>query len=241
MLYRSHRGGVYDTPENTMPAFISALSLGYASIETDPQITRDGVVVLMHDDTINRTCRHADGSLIEKPIRISETTYEELLSFDAGIAHGEQFRGTHLPRLDELLSAAEGQDVTVALDKKIPTERVDALIDVVLRHRARVSFSTSDTGRIRKIQVRIPDAMFDYDVNLSDDALREVSTLVKPENLMIWMYLDKPNFAWLAPIAKGNPENFRRVKQYGQVGIANIRCTTDVMEALSYAPDAIEL
>jgi glycerophosphoryl diester phosphodiesterase len=181
-----------------MPAFLSALNAGYHTIETDPQITRDGVVVLMHDDTINRTCRHEDGSLIEKPIRISETTYKELLSYDAGIALGEQFRGTHIPRLDELLLAAEGRDVAIALDKKITTDRVDALIDVVLRHRARVSFSTSDTGRIRKIQARMPDAMFDYDVNLYDDALREVATLVKPENLMIWMYLDKPNFAWLA-------------------------------------------
>ncbi len=241
MLYRSHRGGVYDTPENTMPAFLSALSLGYASIETDPQITRDGVVVLMHDDTINRTCRHADGSPIKEPIRISDTTYEELLRYDAGIASGEQFRGTRIPRLDELLSAAEGHDVTVALDKKIPTDRMDALIDVVLRHRARVSFSTSDTERIRHVQARMPDAMFDYDVNLSDDALREVTKLVKPENLMIWMYLDRPNFAWLTPIAKVNPENYRRVKQYARVGIANIRNTSDVMHALSYAPDAIEL
>ncbi len=241
MLYRSHRGGVYDTPENTMPAFLSALSLGYASIETDPQITRDGVVVLMHDDTINRTCRNADGSPIKEPIRVADATYEDLLRYDAGIALGEQFRGTRIPRLDELLSAAEGHDVTIALDKKIPTERVDALTDVVLRHRARVSFSTSDTERIKKVLQKVPDAMFDYDVNLSDEALREVTGLVKPEHLMIWMYLDKPNFAWLAPIAKVNAENYSRVKQYGRVGIANIRNTSDVMEALSYAPDAIEL
>ena len=241
MLYRSHRGGVYDTPENTMPAFLSARSLGYTSIETDPQITRDGVVVLMHDDTINRTCRHADGSPIREPIRVSDTTYEELLRYDAGIAIGAQFRGTRIPRLDELLEAAEDHDVTVALDKKIPTERIDELIDVVMRYRARVSFSTSDTERIRRVQARIPDARFDYDVHLSDDALREVTRLVKQENLMIWMYLDRPNFAWLTPIAKVNADNYRRVKQYGRVGIANIRCTTDVMEALSYAPDMIEL
>ena len=241
MLYRSHRGGVHNVPENTMPAFLSALNAGYHTIETDPQITRDGVVVLMHDDTINRTCRHEDGSLIEKPIRISETTYKELLSYDAGIALGEQFRGTHIPRLDELLLAAEGRDVAIALDKKITTDRVDALIDVVQRYRTRVSFSTSDVERIRKIQARIPDAMFDYDVNLGDQALAEVCRLVKPENLMIWMYLDRPNFAWLTQIAKVSPDNYRRVKQYGRVGIANICHPEDVMDALSYSPDAMEL
>ncbi len=66
MLYRSHRGCLYYAPENTLPAFKIALELGFDYIETDPQLTEDGVVVLMHDDSINRTCRNADGSPIEK-------------------------------------------------------------------------------------------------------------------------------------------------------------------------------
>ena len=86
MLYRSHRGGVYYTPENTMHAFAYALRAGYDFIETDPQLTRDGVVVLMHDNTINRTCRNADGSQIEKSVVVSEITYDELMQYDAGIA-----------------------------------------------------------------------------------------------------------------------------------------------------------
>lgn len=241
MQYRSHRGGVHNTPENTMPAFLSALKQGYDYIETDPQLTRDGVVVLMHDSTVNRTCRHPDGSVIGEPVRVCDITYDELLSYDAGIAMGEQFRGTRVPRLDELLSAAEGHNVIIALDKKITTDNVDALTEIVLRYKTKVCFSTSDTERIKKIQSRIPDAMFDYDVNLGDEALREVCALVSPENLMIWMYLDRPNFAWLAPIAKANPENVRRVRKFGRIGIANICCPEDVMEAVSYVPDAIEL
>lgn len=118
---------------------------------------------------------------------------------------------------------------------------MDALIDVVLQNKTKVCFSTSDTERIRKIQSRIPDAMFDYDVNLGDEALREVCRLVAPENLMIWMYLDRPNFAWLAQGAKVSPENYRRVRAYGRVGIANICYPEDVMDAMSLAPDAIEL
>ncbi len=241
MLYRSHRGGVHNTPENTMPAFLSALKQGYDYIETDPQLTRDGVVVLMHDSTVNRTCRHPDGSVIVEPVKVCDITYDELLHYDAGIAMGEQFRGTRVPRLDELLAAAEGQNVIIALDKKITTDNADALIDVVLRYKTRVCFSASDTERIRKIQSRIPDAMFDYDVNLGDAALCEVCSLTAPENLMIWMYLDRPNFAWLAPIAKANPDNISRVRKYGRIGIANIGYPEDIMEALSYAPDAIEL
>jgi len=241
MLYRSHRGGVYYTPENTMPAFAYALKVGYDYIETDPQLTRDGVVVLMHDDTINRTCRNGDGSPIAKPLKVSELTYEELLQYDAGIALDEKFRGTRIPRLDQLLELAQGHDVTVALDKKIPTEKIGKLLDVVAKFNVRVSFSTSDTERIRRIQSRFPDASFDYDVNLEDEALAEVCRLVKPENLIIWMYMDKPNFSWLAQKAKVSAENFARVKRYGRVGIGNVNNPIDMLEAEGFCPDVLEI
>ena len=240
MLYRSHRGGVYYTPENTMPAFRYALGAGYDYIETDPQLTRDGVVVLLHDDTINRTCRYPDGTKIEDPIRVSDITYEELMTYDAGIAMGEQFRGTRVPRLDELLALTEGTKVTAALDKKIRTADIDALIDAVRPYRTKVCFSTSDTERIRRIQKRIPDAAFDYDVNLEDAALTEVCALVRPENRLFWLYLDRPNFAWLVQKAKASPENCERVRKYGRIGIANICNPVDVMDAMAYMPDVIE-
>ena len=240
MLYRSHRGGVYYTPENTIPAFKYALEAGYDYIETDPQLTKDGVVVLMHDGTINRTCRNKDGSLISERVVVSEKTYEELMEYDAGIAFGEQFRGTRIPTLDELLELAEGRNVIIALDKKITTDEIDALIDVVERHNVKVCFSTSNTERIKKVQARMPDAMFDYDVNLEDEALREVCSLVKRENLLVWMYLDKPNFSFLVQKAKVNPENYARVKKLARVGIANVNNPIDMWEALSYEPDVLE-
>ena len=45
MQFRCHRGGVYYTPENTMPAFQEALRAGYDQIETDPQFTRDAATL----------------------------------------------------------------------------------------------------------------------------------------------------------------------------------------------------
>lgn len=241
MQYRSHRGGVFYTPENTMPAFHDAIHGGYAYIETDPRLTLDGEVVLMHDTTINRTCRHADGSVLDAPTKISEITYAELQKYDAGIAHSEAFRGTRVPLLDELLALAEGRDVIVSLDKGIPTERIDALLDVVGGRKARVSFSTSSIERIQRVQERFPDAMFDFDVNTEEETLREVCRMVKPENLVIWLYLDKPNFAWLAKKAKATPENIERVKRFGRLGIANVNNPIDVKEALLLCPDILEV
>ena len=241
ILYRSHRGGVYYTPENTMPAFLDALKQGFDYIETDPQYTKDGVIVLMHDDTINRTCRNADGSQIEEKIYVRDHTYEELLAYDAGIAKGEEFRGTKIPRLEELLAAAEGTNTVIALDKKIKTDQMDPLFDLVARYHVQVTFSCADLTRIQKIQERFPDAWIDYDGNTLEEHLDAVCGLVKPENLMIWMYMDKPNFSWLVDRVKASSENCARVKRYARLGLANINNPYDMMEALLYEPDVVEV
>jgi len=241
MIYRSHRGGVYYTPENTMPAFEDALKQGFAYIETDPQYTKDGVIVLMHDNTINRTCRNADGSEIQEKIVVREHTYEELLAYDAGIAKGEAFRGTKIPRLEELLAAAEGKEVILALDKKIKTDEMDPFFDLIARYQTKVCFSCADLARIRKIQTRFPDARIDYDGNTLEENLEAVCELVKPENLLVWLYMDKPNFSWLVDRVKASEENCARVKRYARLGLANINNPYDMMEALGYEPDVIEV
>ena len=241
MKFRSHRGGVYYTPENTMPAFEMAIKQGYSHIETDPCLTKDGVVVLFHDKTLNRTCRNFDGSVIEDPVKLEDLTYEELMQYDAGIALGEQFKGTRIPKLSELLELAQGTDVIIALDKKISTADVDKLIDVVVQYDAKVCFSCADTERIKAVQRRLPDAMIDYDGNTLEADLEKISSMVKRENLIVWMYLDKPNFSWLTDRVKVSPENCARVKRYARLGIANVNNPCDVMEAFGYEPEFIEV
>lgn len=241
MIFRSHRGGTYYTPENTMPAFRSAFEAGFEQIETDPQMTRDGVIVLMHDSSINRTCRNADGSRIDRELKVSDLTYAELLQFDAGIAHSEQFRGTRIPRLEELLQLLDGSDVLLNLDKKIPTDKLGPMLDLVSRYNVKVEFSTADVTRIKRILERLPDAYIEYDGVNTDEALAEVASLVRPDRLSVWIYLDKPNFAWLVDRDKVSPDVVARVKKYATVGIANVCAPNDVREALLYNPDIIEV
>lgn len=241
MLFRSHRGCLYYAPENTLPAFKMALDLNFDHIETDPQLTKDGVVVLMHDKAINRTCRNADGTEITEKIYPPEHTYEELRKYDAGIAKGEEFRGTKIPTLDELLELCEGKNVVVCVDKKIPTDNMTPLFDAVARHNVKVSFSCADIKRIKTVQARFPDALITYDGETTDEILDEVCALVKPENLIVWMYLDKPNFAWLVDRAKCSKENCERTKRHARLGIANVSNPYDLMEAFSYEPYMIEM
>lgn len=241
MLYRSHRGGSYYTPESTMPAFLDALAQGFEYIEVDPRYTKDGQIILLHDDTINRTCRNADGSEIAEQIKPEDCTYEALLQYDAGIVWGEAFKGTKIPLLETLLQAAEGKDVIIALDKKIGADEMDPLFDLIENYETKVSFSVADLERIAIVQARFPDANFDYDGPATDEMLSAVTALVRPENLIVWTYMDKPNFAWLEPIRKTSVENCARIKRYARLGIGNICNPYDVYEAMRFEPDIIEV
>lgn len=241
MMFRSHRGGSYYVPESTMPAFLDALKQGFEFIEVDPRYTKDGKIILLHDGTINRTCRNADGSEIEQPIAPEDYTYEELMQYDAGIAKGEEFKGTKIPLLEELLQVAEDKDVYIELDKKIGNDEMGPLLDLVAQYKTKVYFFVEDLERIKRIQERFPDANFDYDGPATEEMLRAVTALVRPEHLIVWTYMDKPNFAWLEPIRKVSVENCARIKRYARLGIGNICNPYDVYEAMKFEPDVLEV
>ena len=91
----AHRGDVSAAPENTIPAFVSAVEKGAAMIEFDVQLSQDGRLVVMHDPTVNRT---TDGEG-----RVGDLTFEELSVLDAGSWFSEKFAGTRIPTLREAL------------------------------------------------------------------------------------------------------------------------------------------
>lgn len=100
----NHRGYNRECPENTIPAFIMSAKKGFPIIETDLRFTSDGVAVLLHDASINRTARNADGSEISGTVNIADITYEQALTYDFGIWKGEKYAGTKIPTLAEAIS-----------------------------------------------------------------------------------------------------------------------------------------
>lgn len=92
----AHRGGGATHPENTVTALQEAVRLGAHMVEFDIAITRDGVIVLMHDATVDRT---TDGKG-----RVSDLTLAELKQLDAGVKTGARFAGTRVPTLVEALA-----------------------------------------------------------------------------------------------------------------------------------------
>jgi len=101
----AHRGGSLLWPENTMTAFRGAVEMGYRYLETDLHATRDGALVFIHDDTLERT---TDGS---GPVW--EHTLAELKRFDAGYhfspdggrTYPYRGQGVTVPTLEEVVEA----------------------------------------------------------------------------------------------------------------------------------------
>jgi glycerophosphoryl diester phosphodiesterase len=101
---QAHRGAAGLAPENTLAAFKLALDLGVDGTELDLQVTKDGVVVVIHDDTVDRT---TDGRG-----RIGDLTLADIKRLDAGAKFAPAFRGERIPTLRELIDLvkASGND-----------------------------------------------------------------------------------------------------------------------------------
>jgi glycerophosphoryl diester phosphodiesterase len=136
---QGHRGARGLAPENTLPAFARALSLGVTTLEMDTGITRDGVMVVAHDSSLNPDiARGPDGQwLAGKGPAIRELTYDALARYDVGrIRTGstygkrnpaqEPVDGTRIPKLAEVFALVErsgNRDVRFNIETKLtPTD-----------------------------------------------------------------------------------------------------------------------
>lgn len=106
----AHRGASGYFPENTMLAFEKAVSLGATGIETDIHMTKDGVLVLIHDERVDRT---TNGTGFVK-----DYTYKELLKLDAGSYFSKEFEGLKVPTLEELFQFASHNELKLDLELK---------------------------------------------------------------------------------------------------------------------------
>ena len=108
----AHRGLVRHAPENTLPAFAAAVELGI-SIEVDVYQTRDGHLVVIHDDTVDRTTNGKG--------RVVEMTLAEIRKLDAGSWIHPRYTGLKVPTLEEVFLLVRQQQrvpVTLGLNMK---------------------------------------------------------------------------------------------------------------------------
>lgn len=124
----AHRGASFDAPEHTLAAYDLALKHGADFVEPDLQITKDGVLVCLHDATLERTTdartkfpdrgREVKG---KKTWPVADFTLAEVKTLDAGSWKGPKFAGERVPTFQEMIDRVKGK-AGIIPETKAPEE-----------------------------------------------------------------------------------------------------------------------
>lgn len=152
----AHRGSGTGTvepqsaPENTLPAFEAAWAEGADACELDAHLTRDGEIVVIHDETTGRTC---DTDLV-----VAEHTLAELRRLDAGGFKGARWAGTRLPSLEEVLATIpQGRRLFVEIKTgPVIVPRLREVVSAAGRDPAQVVFISFELETIGKVKALMP-------------------------------------------------------------------------------------
>ena len=150
----AHRGASHDAPENTLAAFRLGFEQGADAIEGDFRMTRDGVIIAMHDVDLRRTTGD--------PRRVEDVDFEDVQQLDAGSWGrwaGGAFAGERVPRLEEVLAIIPEARV-LFIEVKGTRTMVPALIETIARSaldRDRVAIISFDARVIAACKRKIPE------------------------------------------------------------------------------------
>lgn len=97
----AHRGDQTSAPENTLPAFEAAISRGAGWAEADIQQTKDGVLVVLHDENLKRLAG------VDK--NVWDLSHEELEALDIGSRYSPEFAGTRVPTLEQVIDVCRNR------------------------------------------------------------------------------------------------------------------------------------
>lgn len=223
MLVFGHRGASGYAPENTFAAFDCALELGADGAETDVRLTKDGVLVLMHDATVNRTTTGTG--------RIASLSWSQVEKLDAGRWYGEAYAGQRVPRVAELLDRYMGR-FQLILELKTSEAR-QPLIEL-LRQRGLgddpalriIAFSWANVRLIARSLPRLTTGQLAFRLN---DAL--IERVAERGAREVW-----PKVAALQPrlVERAHVAGLR-------VGTWGVRSRADVARAVGADVDAVTL
>lgn len=116
----AHRGASAYAPENTLESIDRAMAMGFDWVENDVQRTKDGELVVIHDDTLIRTTNVKQVFPDRKSWRIKDFTAAEIRSLDAGSWFGPQFAGARVPTLREYMNHVQRNQQRLLLEIKRP-------------------------------------------------------------------------------------------------------------------------
>jgi glycerophosphoryl diester phosphodiesterase len=195
VLVSGHRGGmVKGFPENSIQTFENTLRHTPAFFEIDPRLTKDSVVVLMHDVTLDRTTTGKG--------KVSDYTYEELKKFRLKDAEGN-VTAYSIPTLEEVIKWARGKTILNLDHKNVPLQmtadlirkhKADAFVMITVHSPAEARFYLSDHSQ--RMFSAFVKTKKEYDAYVAEgipfnQMIAYIGPLVKPENQELYALLNK--------------------------------------------------
>jgi glycerophosphoryl diester phosphodiesterase len=196
VMVAAHRAGHNGFVENSIPAIQHAMDLGVDIIELDVKVTKDGVVVLNHDGTIDRTTNGTGNP--------EEYTWEDLQNFRLKMPDGT-LTNERLATFEEALNLVKGKAM---IDIDIKTSNLKPIIDVIKKTNTanQVFFFDNDYDALKEVLSMMPEAIImprAYSYEMADSALKvftpavvhidesfytpEVTSLIRTKNARIWI------------------------------------------------------
>jgi len=146
-----HRGAAGEAPENTISSFLLAAQQGAHAIELDVNLTCDGEIVVIHDETLERTTSGKG--------HVNELTLKEIKQYDAGLWFHERFEGETVPTLEEVFERVSS-DLIVNIELKGKSEKLEIRLAEILQLWDRVDtvfLSSFRHKKLAKIKRLIPE------------------------------------------------------------------------------------
>lgn len=150
----AHRGASKFAPENTLASFQKALDMGAQALELDVTLSRDGKVIVIHDDRVDRI---SNGSG-----EVSNLLLSEIQKLDAGSWFSPQFKGEKIPALEEVFNLVKKQaliNIELKNAGKRNQELVQKTAELVHTHglHETVIFSSFIPANVRLTRVLLPE------------------------------------------------------------------------------------
>ncbi len=231
LLY-GHRGSRGLSPENTIPSFRLGISYGIDGIELDVHLSKDNKLIVMHDETVDRT---TDGHG-----KIHDMSYEQIKALDAGVKFGSQWKGTRVPLLGEVFDEFGSSilyKVEIKHSSKVYPDIERILLEEIDRHSLKdrvqiISFDFDSLKNVRDLDKGIelgiiifgkPDWFTGIARNLNAKWIQAFYGLVFPEDVNTIHKNGMKIGVW-------TPDSEDEIKEYCSMGVDDI--TSDLPNLL---------
>lgn len=172
-LVVAHRGASSLAPENTLAAIKVALDLGVDVVEIDVHKTYDGELVVLHDETVNRTTTGTG--------KVKDLTLADIKKLDAGVRFGSSFKGERIPTLREVLEVMKDSGAVLLIELKgarteVPTVELVREFEMS----GQVIIQSFDFRQIQKTKKNAPEIPTVHLVNIPNHSS-------EPQKAATWM------------------------------------------------------